>query len=174
MLFWQTTKRRVNLIKKRIMFTNYIETFDGVNCCKLWTILEKQDISIERINKIYTIRAVRLGYSLFHILFNLYLDEAIRQRKWEGWGIHLTQERVCALLFADDKWLLAESENELQCLLYSLDIIIQGYTLQLSSIKCLLFYWKQPIRSKIVINDQPTKQVWSFTFLDCKLTYRTE
>jgi len=33
----------------------------------------------------------------------------------------------------------------------------------------MVFYGKQPIRSKILMNDQPIEQVQSFMFLGCKL-----
>jgi len=46
---------------------------------------------------------VRQGCSLFPILFNLYVDDTIRQWEIEGQRIHLTQHRVFTLLFADDQ-----------------------------------------------------------------------
>jgi hypothetical protein len=49
--------------------------------------------------------------------------------------------------------------------------IIQDYNLQVSTKKSkgTAYYVKQPIRSKIVMNDQPI-HVQSFTFLGYKLT----
>jgi len=50
------------------------------------------------------------------------LDDAIRQWKLEGRGIHMTQDKVCTLL----QVLLVEYENELQSLLRDLNVIIQN------------------------------------------------
>jgi hypothetical protein len=77
---------------------------------------------------------------------------------------------VSTLSFADIQVLLAESDNELQHSLFSTYMIIQD-NLQLSTKKSkfMALYGKQPIRSNIVMNDQPIDQVESFTFLGCKL-----
>jgi len=44
---------------------------------------------------------------------------------------------VSTFLYADNLVLLAEGENELQCSLYSLNIIIQNYNRHVSSKKLL-------------------------------------
>jgi len=51
--------------------------------------------------------------------------------------------------------------NELQCSLYSLNMIIQDYNLQISTKKklnAMAFYGKNLLSSKIVMNDQPRQQ----------------
>jgi len=79
------------------------------------------------------------------------LDDAIRQRK---------QKRgISTLLFADDQvLLLAESQNNFQSSLHSSNIIIQNYDLQISTgqPKVIACYGKQPVQSKIAMNDQKT------------------
>jgi hypothetical protein len=108
------------------------------------------------------------GCNLPAILFTLHLDD-IRQWKFEGQKLYLAQDKE-STLFANDQVLLAESENELQCSLYSLNMVIQDYNLQISTKKpeVMAFYGKQPITSNIIMNNQPTEQVSSFMLLGCK------
>lgn len=65
------------------------------------------------------------------------------------------------LLFADDLVLLGESEDELQLLLYKFSKMAEEYDCKISptKTKVMAFVGEEPVRSKIVINNQVQEQV---------------
>jgi hypothetical protein len=83
------------------------------------------------------------------------------------------QDMVTRLLFANDKDLLVENENEWQRSLCILNMIIQDYNIKVSTkiFICMTLHRGQPERSKILMNDQPVKHLQPFTYLSCNQQY---
>jgi hypothetical protein len=71
---------------------------------------------------------------------------------------------------------MADSENLLQKLTHKLEIITSQYGLTISTnkTKTMTFRGRDPIRSKIVINNKIIEQVNTFNYLGCLLSYETE
>jgi hypothetical protein len=92
------------------------------------------------------------------ILFNIYINEIISE--WDNNNIKglkiLSNTEIKTLLFADDQVIMAESENLLQKSAHKLEKITSKYGLTISAnkTKTMSFRGRDPIRSKIVINNK--------------------
>lgn len=77
------------------------------------------------------------------------------------------------LIFADDLVLLATSEDDLQRSIYNLKLIADTYHMVISTTKTkvMAFHGKEPIRSKICINDKILERVNEFTYLGFQLSF---
>ena len=181
-----------------MIFIDYEKAFDRVNREKLWSIMRRRGIPehlVQVIKKLYdktqicisgdedileTVDAgLRQGCSLSPILFNLYLDDAIRE--WKDTIKFYTynfnsREYIVTLLFADDQVLIASSENELQLATHKLNQVNSKYNMKISinKTKVLAFRGKEPIRCKIAIENKPVEQVSSFKFLGCHMGLHNE
>ena len=100
-------------------------------------------------------QGVRQGCSLSPVLFNIYIDDAIRKWKLDapkglylGKGFYLN-----ILMYADDLVIIQENENDLQRSLFYLTDILADYnqTISLSKTKVMAFSGANHIRTKIVI-----------------------
>ena len=60
---------------------------------------------------------LRQGCSLSPLLFNLFLNDLALKIKAVSKGVMIDDERVCILCYADDLVLIAENEQDLQCML---------------------------------------------------------
>jgi hypothetical protein len=70
---------------------------------------------------------------------------------------------------------MADSENLLQKLTHKLEIISQyGLTISTNKTKTMAFRGRDPIRSKIVINNKIIEQVNTFSYLGYLPSYETE
>ena len=70
------------------------------------------------------------------------------------------------LCYADDAVLIAESEDNLQRMLFEFNQTANKYNMSISIPKTKsMTISKEPIRCKLVLNDQPIKQVMSFEYL---------
>ena len=58
---------------------------------------------------------------LSSLLFNLYIDDHIRDMKLLNLGIEVENDKICILTYADDVILVANTEEELQSLLNCLN-----------------------------------------------------
>ena len=64
---------------------------------------------------------LKQGCLLSPLLFNLYIDDLIRDMKLLNIGIEIEDEKICLLLYADDVILIADTEEDLQSLLNCLN-----------------------------------------------------
>ena len=90
-------------------------------------------------------------------------------------GIKLTPFSQCVstLLFADDQVIMQKREKDLQLAVFHLSPICKEYNLRISTHKTkdMGFRGKNPIRSKIIINNLSIEKVSHFNFLKCDVTY---
>lgn len=181
-----------------MMFVDYMKAFDNIYRKKLWEIMNRRGIPmhlIQVIRNIYTNTEIimhddrnnseitnlglRQGCSLSPILFNVYIDDAVRQwiNSIETYTHNLNKTKyVATFLFADDQLIVADSENSLQIASFKLQQIMEKYNLKISTnkTKIMAFCGNEPIRSKIVLNEKPIEQVNCFKFLGCSVSYMGE
>ena len=90
-----------------------------------------------RAERIYLNKGVRKGCELSQVLFNIYVNKIIREFKMViKKDIQLNKrELVNTILYADDKILMATSEDELQTVACHLNLIARKYKMTISSTK---------------------------------------
>jgi hypothetical protein len=71
------------------------------------------------------------------------------------------------VLFADDQVLIAKSESDLQYSVHNLNKIAAKYSLEINieKTKVMAFKGREPVRSKICINNKTLEQVNAFNYL---------
>jgi hypothetical protein len=127
-------------------FIDFRRAYDGIERNLLWQRLNSIGVptkmldaikslyasvsSCVRINSHYTdwfavTTGLRQGCSLSPLLFNLFLNDLSVQIKAVGKGVLIEDEPVCILCYADDLVLIAENEQDLQCML---DVLSQWCT----------------------------------------------
>jgi Reverse transcriptase (RNA-dependent DNA polymerase) len=77
-------------------------------------------------------RGIRQGDSLSPLLFNLIMDEIILQVKNLNRGYRMGEEIISIVCYADDAILIAESEDDLQRLLYQFNITARKFNMIIS------------------------------------------
>jgi len=167
-----------------IAFIDFKKTFDSVDRDKLWTIMLSKGIPtnlIKRIQKIYMenfirvsagngisedsraiTRGVRQGCQQSPVLFNLYLNEVIRIWLQKLKTSKYFKELIFnALLFADDHFIISDTEDNLQKTVYLLYNISEEYNLEIATKKTKVFGFvgTDHLRTKIIINDETLEQV---------------
>lgn len=180
-------------------FVDFEKAFDRVNRCKLWQILEERGYpqqlirmiqcfySQTKINvknngktsvKIVTNQGVRQGCTLSPTLFNIYIDDLVR--KWKqlvNVGFQISKNNFLnILLFADDLVVIQNSESALQKSIFKLNEIGEQYNMKISLIKTkvMAFIGKEPIRTKIAINNCCIEQVSHFNYLGSDVGFDKE
>jgi transcription initiation factor TFIIIB Brf1 subunit/transcription initiation factor TFIIB len=102
-------------------------------------------------------------------LFNIYLEEIITKwQKQDITGIKLSKnQQLSTLLFADDQVIIAEREDNLQTAAHKLNKIITEYGLTISVLvtKSMAFRGRDPVRTKIAIDNKIIEQINSFNYL---------
>jgi hypothetical protein len=94
---------------------------------------------------------------------------------WRGGnhgGISINKSVILdTLLFADYQVLIVSSEDELQWAIYSLEKTVSDFDMSVSieKTKIMAFSGKDPVRSKICINNKTLEQVNTFIYLGCTL-----
>jgi len=119
-------------------------------------------------------QGVRQGWPLSRVLFNLYLDEVIRILFQELKSSKYFKELIFnTLLFADDQFIISDTEDNLQKAVYLLYNISKEYNLEIATKKTELFCFvgTDYLRTKIIINDETLEQVSQFTYLGCSISY---
>jgi hypothetical protein len=73
---------------------------------------------------------------------------------------------------ADDLVLLAVSEDDLQHFLYNLKLVAEKYSMEISTEKTkIIFCGKEPVPSKICLNNKILERVNEFNYLCYKLSF---
>lgn len=180
-----------------ILFVDYKKAFDTVARHTLFEILRKKGIPehlilvIENMynkseicitwkpdRKAEVDQGLRQGCSLSPLLFDIYIDEALREWKsrLKFYSLDLTTSKLWTILFADDQAIIAEGEDILQKATYELQWIMAEYNLEISDTKTkvMAFQGRYPIRSKIVVNNKTVEQIQHFTFLGADISFYGE
>jgi hypothetical protein len=117
---------------------------------------------------------VRQGCSMSPILFNIYLDDAVShwqsQLKIQHISDNFKKENfIKTSMFADDQVIISDNGDTLQRALHELNKIILDYNFEISihKTKNMVFCGKRPVRSKLILDNQPTEQVSKFNYLGC-------
>jgi hypothetical protein len=78
------------------------------------------------------------------------------------------------LLFADDQFIISDTEDNLQQAVYLLQRISKAYNLEIATKKTKVFGFvgTDHLRTKIIINDETLEQVSHFTYLGCSISYQ--
>jgi hypothetical protein len=117
----------------------------------------------------------RRGCTLSPILFNLYLDEVIRIWLKKLKTSKYFEELIFnILLFADDQFIISDTEDNLQKAVYLLYSISKEYNLEIATKKTKVFGFvgTNNLLIKIIINDETLEQVNQFTYLGCNISYQ--
>lgn len=88
----------------------------------------------------------------------------------------MTNLKLDTILFADDQVIFAGTEDQLQRASLQLYNTMATYNLLISNTKTkvMAFIGKQPIRSKIIINNAAIEQVSHFNYLGCEVSYNKD
>jgi len=186
-----------NLTWKHLLFIDYERAFETIQRQILFNILKSRhipDTLLKAIVDIYTKnkilikfnklsksveinKGVRPGCPLSPTLFKIYLDKIITKwQKQDTTGIKLSKnQQLSTLLFADDQVIIADREDNLQRAAHKLNQIITEYglTISVQKTKSMAFRGRDPVRTKIVIDNKIIVQVNSFNCNEakCKLWY---
>jgi hypothetical protein len=76
----------------------------------------------------------------------------------------------------DDQVTEVDSEDALQISIHKLETITTKYGLKISKskTKTMAFKGRNPVRRKIVINNNIIEQIKTFTYLGCSISYKNE
>jgi hypothetical protein len=114
-------------------------------------------------------KGVCRGCRLSPTLFNIYLDELITKwQKEDITGIPLSKnQQLFNLLLADDQVTISKTKNNLQKATHKLNQIVteHGLTISVQKTNSMTFKGRDPVRSKIVIDNKIIEQVNSFNYL---------
>lgn len=113
---------------------------------------------------------IRQGDSLSPLLFNIVMDELIKEVK-KGKGYKLRDSEITVLCYADDAVLVAEREDELQRLLNIFNITGKKFNMIISSekTKCMTTS-AEPIRCKLEVDGKVIQQEMKFMYLGIELS----
>jgi len=77
-------------------------------------------------------------------------------------------------LFADDQFIISDTEDNLQKAVYLLYNISKEYNLEIATeeTKVFCFVGTDHLRTKIIINDETRGEVSQFTYLGCSTSYQ--
>ncbi len=173
-----------------------MKAFDKVRRPLLWEILIKEGIPYQLIQVIKSLYAgtricidtgfkigktflninlgVRQCCSLSATLFNLYIDEMLNDGTAMPLVVLKLQKTFLNYIFnAEDEVLITETEDELLLNIYKLSKIATYYNCETSTSKTqiMAFCGKEPVRSKIVVENQGLKQASSFNYLGNDVSY---
>ena len=112
---------------------------------------------------------------LSSVLFNLCLDEVIRIWLQKLKTSKYFKELIFnTLLFADDQFIIPDTEDDLQKAVYLLYNISKEYYLEIATkkTKAFGFVGTDHLRTKIAINNETLEQVSQFTYLGCSISYQ--
>ena len=189
-------KRREFNIPTYIAFIDFKKAFDSVDGDKLCTIMLSKGIPthlITIIQKIYMenirvnagngisedsraiTQGVRQGCPLSPVLFNLCLDEVTRIWLQKLKTSKYFKELIFnTLLFADDQFIISDTEDNLQKAFYLLYNMSKEYNLEIATEKTKVFSFigTDHLRTKIITNDETPEQISQITSLSFSMSYQ--
>lgn len=192
-------KRREFNLETHMAFIDFEKAFDRIDRRKIWGIMTKRGYPEHLINTIKSLyeetkivintgsvrteeisinQGVRQGCSLSPTLFNIYIDDLVREWKTiVSTGIKLNHHvHLNLLLFADDLTIIQASEDDLQRAVHKLNQLCLHYNLTISikKTKVMAHRGKFPVRTKIIMDNQPLEQISHFEYLGCNISYEVD
>lgn len=189
----QITEKSIEFNKTAFMcFIDLKQAFDKVRLRDVLRTLKKRNVDptiikiIKELNTgntaviktnntlsktIPVLSGIRQGDSLSPILFNVIMDEIIKDVKTAGRGYRLGNKEIKIVCYADDAVIISEDEDNLQRLLYRFEKAAARFNMVISSEKTQsLTISKEPRRCKLAIYDRSVEQVMSFKYLGANIT----
>ena len=188
-------KRREFNVETHMVFLDLEKAFDRVNWNQLWQILNRRGISYHLIEvikslykniriqidtgkkileKIYISQGVRQGCNLSLAVFNIYIDNLLRNWKYKvDAGVALKRNLYLnTLFFADNQMIIQITEDKLHKSVYILNQLSKEYNLKISTdrTKIMAFRGKWLLCSKIEVDGSILGKVKQFNYLGCKLS----
>jgi hypothetical protein len=78
-------------------------------------------------------------------------------------------------MFADDQVTISDNEDTLQRAFHELNKILDhNFEIHIHKTKNTAFCGKWPVKSKLILYNQPTEQVSKFSYIGCQLSYQGE
>jgi len=151
-------------------FIDLSKAFDGGRLNDITTILRRGSIPEEIVRTIENLNTntmtrihvnltqevpistgIRQGDSLSPALFNLIMNEIIKDRSYRT-----NKEEITILCYADDAVFISENEDQLQRLLYQFYLTAKLYNMSIAIINKTksLFVAKEPRKCKLAVNDE--------------------
>ena len=118
------------------------------------------------------------GCPLSPTLFNIYFDKITT--KWQNQDIPEIKlsknQQLSTLLFANNQVIIADTEDSLQKTLRKLSQIITEYglTISVQKTKSMAFKGRDPVRTKIELDNKIIEQVNFFNYLGNIISYKGE
>jgi len=175
-----------------LLFVDLEKAFDRVNWTKLMEILKKigvdwkerrllsnlymKQIVKVRIGEDITEgseigRGVRQGCCLSPTLFNIYLEELVRDCFEENGGVKVGGRTIKCIRFADDMALLAENENIMNRMLAELNESCEKYGMKINANKTKsMMIGRNPRKINVTTGGKTIEQVDSFKYLGCTIS----
>lgn len=114
---------------------------------------------------------IRQGDSLSPVLFNTVMDEIINSVKKTTLGYKIGHNISQIICFADDVALTADSEDNLQRMLFQLNKTAKHYNMKIATEKTkAMVIAKEPVRCKLMVEEKVIEQVRKFKYLGLEIT----
>jgi len=152
-------KKAYDFVDRDLLWNKISNPKIGVNG-KMLSVLQSLYHNVSscvRVNGLYTDWfnvqcGLRQGCSLSPLLFNMFVNDLAEKIKDTGKGICIDDKRISILLYADDIVLLAETEDELQCLLNILDSWCKANTMVVNPVKSNVVHFRPKSITRSAVN----------------------
>ena len=195
-------ERRIDMNRSTyIAFVDIEKAFDNVNWKRLFKTMrqigidwrdrriifqlykqQKTQIEIKDVKKCALIRkGVRQGCSVSPLLFNIFIESAIKTFKERTKGVKVNGRQIHSMRFANDIAIVAESERDLSNMLTNLSIALEQVQLKINAKKTKILIVDKngkEMQRTVNLHGTPIEEVKSFCYLGNHITqdnkYTTE
>lgn len=118
-------------------------------------------------------KGVRQGCNLSPLIFNAYIEQAIKEIKEHiNCGVKIQGEKVSMLRYADDIAVLSESKEDLEKMLETMEQVLESYGLKInkSKTKIMVCGNKEQAKIRIKVGNQTLEELKEFNYLGSKIT----